>query len=309
MKKKKAKKHFPFFTWMIAMVIILVAAVNTIPGFVSKTKDVPVLGRLIEAVEFQEVLNTDQLHDDPLTSASAESGNFSVMGNLVKDFSFEDGIATGGTITDNVNVKSISVTKDNGIEHIGIGFTQRGETEQPQLAAPYFEIAYDENPYTMTFTFHGARAFDANDFADLKKSDLVEDAYWLVTHDDSAIQFVIVFNGPVLMEGKEYADPAELVVTVSEDMHANDEKLYAVRTPSHLFGGEIPYYEEYLFEETGLRVLRENGILFSTWESEFFLEVGLFERKEEAEQKAKEINEKYGPEIHVFVDERVKFYE
>ncbi|WHT47424.1 hypothetical protein QNH10_14700 [Sporosarcina thermotolerans] len=213
-------------------------------------------------------------------------------------------MATGGTITDNVNVKSITFEKEDDVEHISIHFTQRGEEEEYQLLAPVYMIKYQENPYTMTFTIHGARAFDANEFIDLKNSDLVEDAYWLVTHDDSAIRFTIVFKGPVKIAGEEYADPAQLVVSVAADEEPTATKLYTVRTPSHLFGGDIPYYEEYLLKEKGLRVLRENGILFSTWESEFYLEVGLYENREDAEKKALEINEEHEPDVHVFVEER-----
>ncbi|MDN4607734.1 hypothetical protein [Sporosarcina highlanderae] len=305
MKKKKSNESFPFITWLLATIILFIAAVNTIPSFASSISDTPVLGHIVKAVDFGGETSSLELNSKAnFIASSAKSDVTSVTGNPVKTFSFEYGLASGGTITDNVNVKTISVEKENGMEHIGIHFTQRGEEEEFQLLAPVYKIKYQESPYTMTFTIHGARAFDANEFINLKNSDLVEDAYWLVTHDDSAIRFTIVFKGPVIILGEEYANPAQLVVSVSAEEEPTATKLYTVRTTSHLFGGDIPYYEEYLFNEKGLRVLRESGILFSTWESEFYLEVGLYKNKEDAEEKASEINEKYGHDIHVFVEER-----
>ncbi|WP_339250410.1 hypothetical protein NSQ43_11750 [Sporosarcina sp. FSL W8-0480] len=305
MKKQNSKNDFPFLTWLIATFILFIAAVNTVPSLTARISNTPVLGHLVKAVEFGNVpVSKEQETNEVFATTPSKSNDISDTGNTVKTFAFEYGLATGGTITDNVNVKSITVEKEDDVEHISIHFTQRGEEEEYQLLAPVYIIEYQENPYTMTFTIHGARAFEANEFIHLKNSELVEDAYWLVTHDDSAIRFTIVFKGPVKIAGEEYSDPAQLVVSVAADEEPIATKLYTVRTPSHLFGGDIPDYEEYLLKEKDLRVLRENGILFSTWESEFYLEVGLYENKEDAEKKAHEINEEYGPDLKVFVEER-----
>ncbi|MFS0687643.1 hypothetical protein AB1K89_00140 [Sporosarcina sp. 179-K 8C2 HS] len=303
MNKRRTKNRYSFLAWLVATIIIFIAVVNTIPGLVANTSNIPVLGKIITTVEFgEEPVIKKESDESPLTVVKTETKNVSVSGNPIKDFSFENGIATGGQITDNVNVKSISVTKDGNVEHLSIGFTQRGEFDEPQLVPPFFEIVYQNRPYTMTFFIHGARAFDANDFEDLKKSDFVEDAYWLVTHDDSLIRFVVVFKGPVLIEGKEFADPAKIILSISEDEHTDDTKRYAVRTAPYLFGGKIANLEGFMHEEEGLRILRENGILFSSLESEFYIEIGSFDNKEDAEKRAVEINEKYGPEIHVYVE-------
>ena len=299
MKKKKTTKRYSFLAWLGATCIIFVALVNTIPSIVTSTSTIPVVGQVIKAVEFdsEPLLKTKE-------GVNIESTNVSVYGNPIQELSFIDGKASGGKITDNSNVKSISLSKEHGAEQITINFTNRGDVEQPLLVAPYFEITYYENPYTMAFSIYGARAFDANDFKDLKKSEFVEDAYWLVTHDDSLIRFVIVFNRPMVIEGTEYADPAQIVIRTSPDEQPNNVQQYAVRTTPLLFGGEIAQLEEHLFEEEGIRILRENGILFSSWESEFYLEIGLFDDKEKAEQRILEINEKYGSDIQLFIEER-----
>ena len=297
MKKKKSTKRFSFIAWLAATSIIFVAAVNTIPSLVTSTINIPVVGSIIKAVDFES---------EPLKKEveTIESQNFSVYGNPVQRLSFTDGDVSGGEITDNINVKSIFLSKEHGAEQIIIDFTKRGDIEQPMLVAPYFEIVYGNNPNTLTFSIYGAREFEANDFEDLKKSDFIEDAYWLVTHDDSLIRFVIVFNSPVVIEGTEYADPAQLVISLSPDEQPVSGKQYAVRTAPYLFGGEIAQLEETLFEEKGIRILRENGILFSSWESEFYLEIGLFDDKEKAEKRVAELNEKYGSEIHVYIEEK-----
>ncbi|MCG7345390.1 hypothetical protein MHZ92_14730 [Sporosarcina sp. ACRSL] len=301
MKKRKTKKRLPFIAWLGASFIIFVAVVNTIPSLVTSTTNIPVVGKIVKAVNFDDFMMNK--NEDLQEEVNIESVNFTQYGNPVQELSFNEGIATGGEITDNINVNSISILNENNAEHIVIGFALRDENK-PLLAAPYFEIEYDENPYTMTFSIYGARAFDANDFKNLKKSDFIMDAYELFTPDDSLIRFVIVFKGPVFIEGKEYADPANIIVTVFEDMHVKDVKQYAIRTAPYLFGGEIAILEEYLHEEEGIRILRESGILFSTWESEFYIEAGMFNKREEAEKKASEINEKFGSDIQVYVEER-----
>ncbi|MDW0115118.1 hypothetical protein QT711_18315 [Sporosarcina saromensis] len=116
-------------------------------------------------------------------------GHANVEGNLVKELSFEDGKSGGGEITDNVNIYRIALEQVEKAEHILIDFKQRSEatTQEPQLIAPHFTVDVQDNPYTMSFTMSGVRAFDARDFTALKNSDLIADAYWVVTHDDSAL--------------------------------------------------------------------------------------------------------------------------
>lgn len=301
MRKRNTTKRYPFIAWLAATFIIFIAIVNTAPGIVPSMTNIPIVGKFIKVLDFT---NESGLKNtvDPEAIVSAQNKNLFIAGNPVSKLSFENGKASGGTITDNVNVKSITVTDDGEAERIIINFTNRGE-EQPLLVAPYFEVVHDENPSMITVSINGARAFDANDFIDLKKSDYAEDAYLLVTHDDSLIRFVVVFKTPVFIEGTEYADPAQLEISLSKDERQKMSKLYSVRTAPLLFGGEIANLEEYLHEETGIRILRESGILFTSWESEFYLEIGLFDNKELAEQKVSEIIAKYGPELDVYIEE------
>lgn len=229
-----------------------------------------------------------------------------VAGNLVNEITFRDGKGSGGEITDNVNINSIDFKKEDNAEHIIIGFSQRneGSIEEPQLVAPDFNVKVQESPYTMTFTINGARAFDANDFKELKKSDLVVDAYWVFTPDDSAERLVVVFRSPARFEVREFADPAQVVVSFVSDELNDESAVYSVRTDADNFGGNLANLEEIMHKEEGIRYLRENGSSFTTKEGSFYLELGVYETYNDAERRVEGINGKYGPNIKVFIEER-----
>ncbi|GKV56604.1 hypothetical protein NCCP2222_25510 [Sporosarcina sp. NCCP-2222] len=230
-----------------------------------------------------------------------------ITGNLVKEVSFDDGKGSGGAITDNVNIRTITLEKDEHVEHIHIGFTQRSDasTQKPQLVAPYFNVNVQENPYTMSFTMHGVRAFDARDFTALQKSDLVEDAYWVMTHDDSAWRFVIVFNSPVHYQIHEYADPAEVVVSILPlPFEEKNDPFYTIRTDAYPLGHELGNMEERVYEEEGIRYLRESGDPFNTEESSFYMELGTYETIEEAEAKLASFQTIFEHDFPVFIEEK-----
>lgn len=231
-----------------------------------------------------------------------------VAGNLVKELSFEDGKGAGGEITDNVNIRTITLKKDEQVEHIIIGFTQRSDepTQEPQLVAPYFDVKVQEHPYTMFFTVHGVRAFDARDFTALKESDLVADAYWVMTHDDSAFRFVVVFNSPVHYKIREYADPAQVVVSIlpQNDEEEDDSTFYTIRTDAYPLGHELGNMEERVYEEEGIRYLRESGAPFNTTEGSFYMELGDYETVEEAEAKVASFQKIFEPGFNVFIEEK-----
>ncbi|MGG0792978.1 hypothetical protein ABE137_02990 [Brevibacillus laterosporus] len=131
-----------------------------------------------------------------------------------------------------------TLVKEKDAEQIVINFTQGNEEsgEAPQKTAPAFNVSYQENPYTMTFTLNGVRWFDQQTFEELKKSDLVADAYRLITLDDSSDRFVFVFTSPVKYEVKEYSDPAQIVLNLSKDNQAQLKTVYSIRTP-HIHSG------------------------------------------------------------------------
>ncbi|MFB0832466.1 hypothetical protein ACEU2D_23060 [Brevibacillus laterosporus] len=256
-----------------AMFILFGVAVNTLPSFVAAAAHVPFLG------------------------------------SLVKVLQFNGGYADGGERTDGSSIKPITLVKEKDAEQIVINFAQGNEElgEAPQKTAPAFNVSYQENPYTMTFTLNGVRWFDQQTFEELKKSDLIADAYRLITLDDSSDRFVFVFTSPVTYEVKEYSDPAQIVLNLSKDKQAQLKTVYSIRTAAYPLGEHLASMEEALFKEKGIRVLKDT-------ENMFYIEVGMLENMEAAKQKASEINEKYaktfkeeyGMEFNVFVEKRGK---
>ncbi|MBG9788668.1 DUF4179 domain-containing protein [Brevibacillus laterosporus] len=273
MKNKTSRILMKGLGGVAAMFLLFGVAVNTLPGFVAAAENVPFLGSLVNVLQFNS------------------------------------GYANGGERTDGSNIKPITFKKEKDAEQIVINFTQGNKEwgETLQRTAPAFHVSYQENPYTMTFTLDGVRWFDNQTFEELKKSDLVADAYRLITLDDSSDRFVFVFKSPVKYEVKEYSDPAQIVLNLSKDHQVQEKTVYSIRTAAYPLGEKLALIEEGLIEEQGVRILKDS-------ENMFYIEVGLFENMEEANRKVSEISEKYGStykeeygmELNVFVEKRGK---
>lgn len=219
------------------------------------------------------------------------------VGNLVKVLQFNKGTATGGKITDGVDVNSINLNKNNNTETILINFANNNDNKITDNAA-HFKVDYKNNPSTMTFTINGARALTAEkDFEAIKKSSYVADVYKNMILDDSAVKFTIVFNKPVKYEVKEFKDPAHIELTLSEDKNQLVKTIFSVRTPSYGFGESLGIIEEQLFEELNVRTLKDN-------KGTFCVDAGVFNTKAEAEAKIKDLTTKYGEGLKFVVEER-----
>lgn len=219
------------------------------------------------------------------------------VGNLVKVLQFNKGTATGGKITDGVDVNSINLNKNNNTETILINFANNNDNKITDNAA-HFKVDYKNNPSTMTFTINGARALTAEkDFEAIKKSSYVSDVYKNMILDDSAVKFTIVFNKPVKYEVKEFKDPAHIELTLSEDKNQLVKTIFSVRTPSYGFGESLGIIEEQLFEELNVRTLKDN-------KGTFCVDAGVFNTKAEAEAKIKDLTTKYGEGLKFVVEER-----
>ncbi|MCR8995959.1 DUF4179 domain-containing protein [Brevibacillus laterosporus] len=280
MKKKTSRMLMKGLSGVAALFIMFGVAVNTSPSFVAATSDVPFLG------------------------------------SLVKVLQFNNGYADGGERTDGVSIKPITLTQEkDDSEQIVINFTQGNEElgEETQQVAPDFNVIYQENPYTMTFTVNGVRWVDEKTFEKLKNSELVADAYRLITLDDSSDRFVIVFKSPVKYEVKEYSDPARIVLNLSKDNQYQEKTVYSIRSAAYPLDEHLAIIGDRLereLEEKGVRFLKDG-------ENRFYIEIGQLENMEEANQKAAQITEKYSPifnkkygkygmDFKVFVEKRGK---
>lgn len=207
-----------------ALLISLTVSVNTMPAFAENLEQVPVLGKLVEVLQFTH------------------------------------GSAKGGTVTDGVDVHFITVKPQGDRDQLIMNFAREGEEQS--LASAY-QVQFTEYPNTMTFTVNGARAFSAaKDLAALKQSRFVKDAYPLLTMDDSAIRFNVILDGPVTYEVKEYKDPAQVVVTLMAGGEKQEQPVYALRTSSQPAGESLGLMEEILYGTAGLRVLKDREGLF-----------------------------------------------
>lgn len=234
-----------------AILISFTVSVNTIPAFASSLDQVPVLGKLVSVLQFTQ------------------------------------GSAGGGTIQDGVDVDFISVKQEKNSDQLIMNFANSDEAQQ--LASSY-NVKFTEYPHTMTVTVSGARKFSAaKDLESLKKSRFVQDAYSLITLDDSAIRFNVTFTEPIAYEVQEYKDPAQVVITLKEDAEDDGDHVpvYSLRTASQPSGETLGIIEETLFELEGLRMLKDQ-------EGLFLVEAGYFQSEAEALAQMKQIQTEYG---------------
>ncbi|AFS77615.1 hypothetical protein Curi_c05400 [Gottschalkia acidurici 9a] len=181
-----------------------------------------------------------------------------VLGTLVNILQFNNGKSQGGKVTDGIDVNFISLDQENKSDIITINFS--GFDKESEQIAPHFNVDYKKAPYTMEFSISGARGFSAKEyFEELKKSKYIKDVYELITLDDSQQRFNIVFNQPVNFKVEEYKNPAYVQIKISENTEkVIEQKLYSIRTSSYEQGEEFASLEEVLFEIENLRVLKDN---------------------------------------------------
>ena len=183
-----------------------------------------------------------------------------MLGRLVKVLQFNNGESSGGELTDASDISGIEAFENAGYESIVINFSQDGINQESMGS---YKITYNENPYTMTFEIGGARRISAvEDFEKILQNKNVKDVYEIITLDDSLIRFVIVFNNPVEYKVEEMESPASLVVSVREDNEYVEKKTYSLRTDSHPYGETIGIIEEKLMSYNAGRVLKDKDGLF-----------------------------------------------
>ncbi|WP_019910643.1 hypothetical protein [Paenibacillus sp. HW567] len=170
------------------MLISFTISINSLPAFAESLEQVPVLGKLVEVLQFT------------------------------------GGSAGGGTIQDGADVKFITLKTRGESDQLVLDFAS---PDEGQTMASSYNVKFTEYPYTMMVTVSGARKFSAaRDLETLKNSRYVRDAYPLITLDDSAIRFNITFKEPVAYEVKEYKDPAQVVITLKPGKERAETSVY-----------------------------------------------------------------------------------
>ncbi|KTD86422.1 hypothetical protein [Paenibacillus etheri] len=244
-----------------AVIISFTVGVNTVPAFADSMNHVPVLGKLVSVLKFT------------------------------------DGSAGGGTIQDGVDVNFIALKHQKNSDQMILNFANSDNTQD--LASSY-NVKFTDNPSTMTVTVSGARNFSAiKDLETLKQSKYVQDAYRLITLDDSAIRFNVTFKEPVAYEVKEYKEPAQVAITLKDKKGDVGEgtSIYSLRTVSEPSGESQGMAEEMLFGLKDVRVLKDQKGLF-------LVEAGYFNTEAEALAQLKKIQTEYGIGDLLFVEKR-----
>ncbi|MEK3983148.1 DUF4179 domain-containing protein [Paenibacillus sp. FSL K6-3166] len=244
-----------------AVIISFTVGVNTVPAFADSMNDVPVLGKLVSVLKFT------------------------------------DGSAGGGTIQDGVDVNFISLKHQKNSDQMILNFANSDNTQD--LASSY-NVKFTDNPYTMTVTVSGARNFSAvKDLETLKESKYVQDAYPLITLDDSMIRFNVTFKEPVAYEVKEYKEPAQVAITLKDKKGNVGEgiSIYSLRTLSEPAGESQGMAEEMLFGLENVRVLKDQKGLF-------LVEAGYFNTEAEALAQLKKIQTEHEVGDLLFVEKR-----
>ncbi|WP_244562990.1 DUF4179 domain-containing protein [Paenibacillus uliginis] len=244
-----------------AVLAIFVISVNTMPAFANSLEDVPGLGKLVKILQFNK------------------------------------GSAEGGTIQDSTDVSFITLRQQGSNETITLNFTKQNQTQEKVNA---FHVKFTEYPNTMTFSVGGARAFSAvKDFETLKKSEYIQDAYEIITLDDSLIRFNVTFNKAITYDVKEYADPAQVVITITPDDAKEKQRqpVYSLRTASHPYGETQGAAEEALLGWENIRILKDR-------EGTFFVEAGYYATETEARAKLKQLEEQGVIGERMYVEER-----
>lgn len=216
--------------------------------------------------------------------------NIPVIGKLVKILQLKEDKGQSGIVTDGSNVNLISLLKENNTESMIINFNNTY-----QETAPHYQIEYKKYPYSMSYTISGVRGFSAEKYFDiLKQSNLILDAYKIITLDDSTVRFTVVFKKPVKYQVKEYKEPAQIAVILSEDK-TSDAPLYCIRSLSYPFSEELGALEESFDMSVNRRILKDE-------KDTFLIDFGYFSTKEEAEAKLKEITNKFN--VKLFIEKR-----
>jgi hypothetical protein len=222
--------------------------------------------------------------------------DFPILGKLVRMLILDKNNGVGGERTDGTDVKFIKLVKDKKMESIVVDFTK---DEIATDIANSFKIDYFEYPSTMVISIPGARRMSAiEDFQSVKEnSNLIKDIFPLVTLDDSMVRFAIVFDRKVQSEIREFKEPAQLIISISEDMNKQISSIYSIRTASYPRGEELASMEEALYEIKGVRVLKDEKGTFS-------IEAGYYSTEREAKDAMEKLNAKYKNSIKFFIEER-----
>lgn len=247
-------------TIFILVMLTFAITINLSPSFANSLADVPVLGRIVKLLQFVE------------------------------------GEASGGSITDGVDINNLEIVGASDSESFIIHFT-KGNEALSELSA--FEIHRYEHPNTIQFDMGGVRMLSASeDFETIKGLNSVKDVYKLMTLDDSLVRFQVVLDDQIEVEIAHLSNPEGLMVTLSKQVSlANDsDQIFVVRTKSFPFSEEFGHVEENLFWKQKEGIIQEYRIM-KDQEGGFLYEFKQFETQEDAKIYLESLEDKLSIEL------------
>jgi hypothetical protein len=244
----------------------LTVSVNVSPAFANALSDIPVIGRIVQVLRFV------------------------------------DGTASGGSITDGLDINQMEVVSTQETERFVIHFSQ--DTLAQDGTGAYKVQAY-ENPHIYQFDIGGARMISAReDFETIRGLERVKDVYTLMTLDDSLIRFQVLLDTAVDVEIAQISNPNGLMVTLSSaksdsgEEDNSSEKVYTVRSKSYPYSESFGHLEEALMWQQRESVISTYRIMKDQAGS-FLFELGQFESEASAQDFIDQVKDQVSIDLYI----------
>ena len=198
-----------------------------------------------------------------------------VLGEIVRVLH----VGSGGSVTDGAQTGAQS----DG-ETVALTFT--GASGGSLSEAPAYTAEHLQAPNRIVLTLHGVRGADLEEIsAKLLECDAVVDVYRNMVLDDSAVGLTIVLRGGVDYEISEHANPGTLSFSFTESGEASGE-VYYLRSEAMPYSETLGHLCEQYHAEDASQVKTQSG--------GYFVAIGQYGTKAEAEAALELLNETYG---------------
>lgn len=253
--RRQSRRTQNWQQWMVgaaAAMMVFVSGLNLSPSFAATMEEVPFLGRLVQSLIFV------------------------------------DHQASGGQVTDGLNVNEIQSGQNAWMIRFG----------EAELTGAY-GVKYSENPSVLTFQLSGVRMLEAQkDFQTMMESELIEAVYPLMTLDDSTVRFQIVFSQPVLYQLEEYQEPAGLKISVQALEH-EPKQVYALRSDSYPVGEAFAQMEERLAVWCAEKGVEGNYRILKDAKGQMLVEFGTYDSEAEAQAVQRDWEQAFGQALWI----------
>ena len=196
------------------------------------------------------------------------------------------------------DLENVAVLVEGGPREAVISFA--GENGQTDRALSY-SVSSHLAPARLEVIFDGAGQVDFEMIRqEILKATAVRDVYETIARRAADFSFVIALNKGYNYEVMEFADPGELTVSFYPDAYYEkgephpDQEIYFLRSQAVAFGDELRELLEQYWKESPVQVKAESG--------DYLIAVGGYDTREDAEEAAVALEERYGDDFSLYVD-------